>query len=141
MVEKTLVLVKPDGVQRGLTGEIINRFERKGLRLVALKMLRFDRALSRRHYADHVEKDFYPPLEDFIVSGPCVAMIIEGPDAIALVRLMMGATSHLGAQAGTIRGDFSTSNRLNLVHGSDCPESAAREIGIFFKNEEIYPNA
>lgn len=135
--EKTLVLLKPDAVERGLAGEILSRFEKKGLRIAALKMLRFDEALARRHYADHVEKPFYPGLESFITSGPVVAMVLEGPGAIALVRKMMGATSPAEAQPGTIRGDYCIVTQRNLVHGSDSPESAAREIPIFFETGEI----
>lgn len=140
MIEKTLVLVKPDAVGRGLSGEIIGRFERKGLRIVGMKMLQFDVALARRHYVDHVEKPFYPSLEAFITSGPVVALAVEGEDAIALVRMMMGATSHLQALPGTIRGDFAGSTQRNLVHGSDSAESAARELPLFFAENELFSN-
>ena len=136
-VERTLILVKPDGVRRGLVGEIVGRFERKGLHVVAMKMLRFDEALARRHYAEHVEKDFFPALLEFITSGPVVAMILEGDDAIALARLMMGATRHTEAAPGTIRGDFAAETTQNLVHGSDSPQRAAIEIGLFFGEDEI----
>ncbi|MFP4381731.1 MAG: nucleoside-diphosphate kinase [Candidatus Sumerlaeia bacterium] len=138
MVERTLVLVKPDGIERQLIGEVIHRFERKGLHVAALKMLRFDVELSRKHYAEHLDKDFYPKLEKFITSGPCVAMVLEAPDVIPLVRRMIGATNHLESEAGSIRGDFACSTRLNLVHGSDSPESAVREIPIFFNEDEIF---
>ena len=114
------------------------RFEARGLRLAALKMLRFDRALAQSHYTEHVDKPFYPPLEDFITSGPCVAMVLEADDAIAMARAMMGATNHLNAAPGTIRGDWAYSGRENLVHGLDSPESAAREIPLFFTEEEIF---
>jgi len=138
MAERTLVLVKPDGVRRHLIGEIVRRFEVRGLKIAGLKMLRFDTALARRHYAEHVERPYFPPLEAFITSGPCVAMVIEGPDAITLVRTMMGTTSHLDAAPGTIRGDFALSTRENLVHGSDSPASAEREIPLFFREDELY---
>jgi len=137
MPERTLILVKPDGVHRGLIGAIIGRFEARGLRVAALKMLRFDRELARKHYAEHVEMPFYPPLEDFITSGVCVAMVLEADDAIAMARNMVGATNHLNAAPGTIRGDWAYSGRENLVHASDSLESAAREIPLFFAEEEI----
>jgi len=137
MPERTLVLVKPDGVRRGLIGAIISRFEARGFRVAALKMLQFDRELARKHYAEHVDRSFYPPLEDFITSGPCVAMVLEADDAIDMARNMMGATNHLNAAPGTIRGDWAYSGRENLVHGSDSPESVAREIPLFFAEDEI----
>ena len=132
MSERTLVLVKPDAVRRGLVGEVLTRFERKGLRIVAMDQRTVDGALADRHYAEHVERDFYPPLREFITSGPLVAMVLEGDQAIAVVRAVNGATDGRAAAAGTIRGDYSLSNRENLVHASDSPESAAREIEIFF---------
>ena len=138
MSERTLVLIKPDAVRRVLVGEIISRFEAKGFRIAGMKMLRFDAALSRRHYADHIEKPFYPPLETFITSGPCVALVLEGSDVIAITRSMIGATSHLDAVPGTIRGDFAFSTTENLVHGSDGPASAEREIPLFFSDEELF---
>lgn len=138
MVEQTLVLVKPDGVRRGLVGEVIRRFERRGLRLRGLKMLQFDKALARRHYSEHVEKSFYPALEEFITSGPVVAMVLEGPDAIALVRAMMGATRAVEAAPGTVRGDFATTTTENIVHGSDSPARAALERSLFFRDDEIF---
>ena len=131
-MERTLVLVKPDAVRRGLVGEVLSRFERKGLRIVAMDQRTIDGALADRHYAEHVERDFYPPLREFIISGPLVAMVLEGDQAIAVVRAINGATDGRAAAAGTIRGDLSLSNRENLVHASDSPESAAREIDIFF---------
>jgi nucleoside-diphosphate kinase len=130
--ERTLVLVKPDAVRRGLVGEVLSRFERKGLRIVAMDQRRVDGGLADRHYAEHVERDFYPPLREFVTSGPLVAMVLEGDQAIAVVRALNGATDGRVAAAGTIRGDLSLSNRENLVHASDSPESAEREIAIFF---------
>jgi len=130
--ERTLVLVKPDAVRRGLVGEVLSRFERKGLRIVAMDQRVIDVGLADRLYSEHVERDFYPPLREFITSGPLVAMVLEGDQAIAVVRGINGATDGRVAAAGTIRGDLSLSNRENLVHASDSPESAAREIGIFF---------
>ncbi|HEX6921831.1 MAG TPA: nucleoside-diphosphate kinase [Actinomycetes bacterium] len=134
MSERTLVLVKPDAVRRGLAGEVLSRFERKGLALVALELRQIDGALADRHYAEHVEKDFYPPLREFITSGPLLAAVLEGDEAIAVVRALVGATDGRKAAAGTIRGDLSLSNRENLVHASDSPDSAAREIANFFPN-------
>lgn len=136
-VEKTLILVKPDGVQRRLVGDIIGRFERKGLRLAAMKMMTVSGDLSDRHYAEHLSKGFYPELKKFITSGPIVAMILEGDQAVALCRKMMGATKFSDAEPGTIRGDYAFSFTENLVHGSDSADSAAREIAIYFKDEEI----
>jgi nucleoside-diphosphate kinase len=130
--ERTLVLVKTDAVRRGLVGEVLGRFERKGLRIVAMDQRNIDGDLADRHYAEHVERDFYPPLREFITSGPLVAMVLEGDEAIAVVRALNGATDGRAAAAGTIRGDLSLSNRENLVHASDSAESAAREIAIFF---------
>jgi nucleoside-diphosphate kinase len=130
--ERTLVLVKPDAVRRGLVGEVLARFERKGLRIVAMDQRSIDGSVADRHYAEHVERDFYPPLREFITSGPLVAMVLEGDQAIAVVRALNGATDGRAAAAGTIRGDLSLSNRENLVHASDSAESAAREIEIFF---------
>ena len=134
MSERTLVLVKPDAVRRGLVGEVVGRFECKGLALVALDLRSIDGAAADRHYAEHVGKDFYPPLRDFITSGPLVALVLEGDQAIAVVRSIVGATDGRAAAAGTIRGDLSLSNRENLVHASDSPASASREIAQFFPN-------
>jgi len=128
------VLIKPDAVRRGLIGEVLGRFERKGLTVVALDQRTIDGATADRHYAEHVERDFYPPLRAFITSGPLIAMVLEGDQAIAVVRGINGATDGRAAAAGTIRGDLSLSNRENLVHASDSAESAAREISIFFPN-------
>ncbi|MCL5269802.1 MAG: nucleoside-diphosphate kinase [bacterium] len=131
-VEQTLVLIKPDGVARGLVGEIMARFERRGLRLAALRLLRFDEVLVARHYAEHIGKDFFPALKEFIMSGPTVAMVLEGDRAIEIVRAMMGATKFYEAAPGTIRGDYANHVTRNLVHGSDSPAAAAREIPLFF---------
>ena len=139
-MEQTLVLLKPDCMERRLAGRVITRIEDKGLIIVALKLMRVTPDLARRHYAEHVGKDFYPGLETFITSGPLVAMVVEGPEAIAVIRKMAGATNGRNAAPGTIRGDFSSSRQMNLVHASDSPESAEREIGIFFAPEEILPH-
>jgi nucleoside-diphosphate kinase len=132
MSQRTLVLLKPDAVRRGLVGNVLSRFEAKGLTIVALELRTIDNALADEHYADHVEKDFYPPLRDFVTSGPLVALVLEGDEAIEVVRGINGATDGRKAAPGTIRGDLSLSNRENLVHGSDSPESAEREIKIWF---------
>lgn len=134
-MERTLVLLKPDCVQRRLMGRIIARFEDKGLNIVAMKLMRATPELAKRHYAEHVKKAWYPELEAFITSGPIVALIVEGPEAIRVVRDMAGATNGLSANAGTIRGDFSSSQQMNLVHASDGPESAQRELKIFFPDD------
>ena len=128
------MLIKPDAVRRGMIGEVLGRFERKGLTVVALDQRTIDGETADRHYAEHVERDFYPPLRAFITSGPLVAMVLEGDQAIAVIRGINGATDGRVAAAGTIRGDLSLSNRENLVHASDSAESAAREIAIFFPN-------
>ena len=132
MSQRTLVLLKPDTVRRGLVGEVLGRFEAKGLRIVAMDLRTIDGDLADQHYAEHVERDFYPPLREFVTSGPLVAMVLEGDEAIEIVRLLNGATDGRKAAPGTIRGDLSLSNRENLVHGSDSAESAEREIGIWF---------
>ena len=136
-MERTLVLVKPDGIQRGLAGEVVSRLERKGLRLVAARLLRADRALAEAHYAPHRERPFFPGLIAFLTSGPILAMVWEGPRAIQHVRALMGATDPAKAESGSIRGDLAVSIANNLVHGSDSPESAAREIALFFRPEDI----
>ncbi|MFM8892892.1 MAG: nucleoside-diphosphate kinase [Planctomycetia bacterium] len=136
-MERTFVMFKPDCLERGLLGRMVSRFEEKGLRLVAMKMLRVTPALAKQHYAEHVEKPFYPNLEQFITASPVVATVVQGPEVIRVVREMLGATSGLKAAPGTIRGDFSSSRQMNLVHASDSPESAAREIAIYFKPAEI----
>lgn len=135
--ERTLILVKPDGVQRRLIGEIISRFERKGLILRGLKMLQLSKEQAEKHYAVHKERPFFGSLVEFITSAPLVAMVWEGPDAIGLCRKLMGATKPLDADAGTIRGDFATEVQENLVHGSDGPETAAYEIPIYFNESEL----
>ena len=136
-MERTLILLKPDCVQRRLMGRVIARFEDKGLNIVALKMMRVTPELAKQHYAEHVAKGWYPTLEKFITGGPVVAAIVEGLEVIRVVREMLGATSGLKAAAGTIRGDFSSSRQMNLVHASDGPEAAAREMGLYFKPDEI----
>lgn len=135
--EKTYVMVKPDGVQRGLVGEIISRFENKGLRLAGLKMMQVSKETASEHYGEHKERPFFGELVDFITSSPVVAMVWEGDNAISLCRTMMGATKAEEAAPGTIRGDFAQYTGMNLVHGSDGIESAQREIGIFFNESEL----
>ena len=137
-MERTLVLLKPDCVQRRLVGRLLARFEDKGLNLVAMKLMRVTPELAKRHYAEHVHKAWYPNLEGFITGGPLVAAIIEGPQAVRVVRDMVGATNGLDAAPGTIRGDLGSSQQMNLVHASDGPESAARELAIFFREDEIH---
>ena len=136
-MERTLLLVKPDGVQRGLVGRILSRFEDKGLKLAALKIMRITPELAAEHYAPHVGKPFYEGLVSYMTSSPVVAAVIEGPRAIDVTRQLLGATFGWKAEPGTIRGDFSASTAFNLVHGSDSPESAEREIGLFFQAGEI----
>jgi nucleoside-diphosphate kinase len=130
--ERTLVLIKPDALRRGLVGEIIGRFERKGLGIESMVLRTMDAALADQHYAEHLEKGFYPPLKEFMTSGPLVALILSGDQAIEVVRTMVGATDGRKAVAGTVRGDLSLSNRENLVHASDSADSAKREIGLWF---------
>jgi nucleoside-diphosphate kinase len=136
-MERTLVLLKPDCVQRCLIGRAISRFEDKGLTIIAMKMLRVTPELARQHYAEHVGQLFYPGLEAYITGAPVVAMIIEGLEAIRVVREMLGATNGLQAATGTLRGDFSSSSQRNLAHASDGPESAAREIQLYFDPSDI----
>ncbi len=137
-MEKTLVLVKPDGVRRGLSGEIIARFENRGLQIVALKLMQISRTMAEKHYAEHVGKPFFDSLVEFITSGPVVAMVVKGDHAIRAVRAMMGATNPLEAAPGTIRGDFALVMSENVIHGSDGSESAEREIKAFFASTEIF---
>ena len=137
MVERTLVLIKPDAVARKLAGEIIARFERRGLELRGVKLVRVDRELAELHYAEHAEKPFYGELVDFITSGPTLALVLEGESAIAVVRATMGATNPVDSASGTIRGDLALAMPDNLVHGSDSPESATREIGLWFSPGEL----
>jgi nucleoside-diphosphate kinase len=132
MSQRTLVLLKPDAVRRGLVGNILSRFEAKGLSILAMDLRTVDGAKADEHYAEHVEKDFYPPLREFVTSGPLVAAVLEGDEAIEVVRAINGATDGRKAAPGSIRGDLSLSNRENLVHGSDSAESAEREIKIWF---------
>ena len=136
-MERTLILFKPDCVQRRLVGRVLTRFEDKGFNVVAMKLLRVTPALAKQHYAEHVHKPFYPGLEAYITSGPILAAVLEGPEAIRVVREMLGATSGLKASPGTIRGDFSTSRQMNLVHASDGPEAAKREIELYFSPSEV----
>ena len=131
-MERTLILVKPDAFARGLTGEIIARFERKGLRLVALMQMLMERALAERHYAEHEGKPFYDELLDYTTSGPLVAMVLEGVQAVAAARQVIGATDPMDASPGSIRGDYAIEVGQNMVHGSDSTESAAREVALFF---------
>ncbi len=131
-VEKTLILIKPDGVRKQLIGEVVSRFEKKGLTVLKLEMMSLSREKAQLHYAEHVGKPFYPPLIDFITSGPLVAMVLEGQRAISVARKMCGATDSALAEAGTIRGDYSIYNNQNVVHSSDSAESATREISIYF---------
>ncbi len=136
-VERTYIMVKPDGVERRLAGEIIRRFETRGLKLIGLKMLLPTREQAEAHYAVHAGKPFYAGLVDFVTSGPVVAMVWEGSDAIKLCRNMIGATKPIEAVSGTIRGDFTTELQTNLVHGSDATETAETEIALWFKPEEL----
>jgi nucleoside-diphosphate kinase len=131
-MDRTLILVKPDAFSQGLTGEIVGRFERKGLRIVAMRLLTMERELAERHYAEHEGKPFYAELVEFITSGPLVAMVLEGPQAVAAARQVIGATDPLEATPGSIRGDLAIDTGMNLVHGSDSPESAEREVALFF---------
>jgi nucleoside-diphosphate kinase len=135
--ERSLILIKPDAMERQLAGRIISRFEDKGLSIVGMKLLRITPELSRKHYAEHVNKPFYPLVEKFIGSGPVVAMVLEGPEAVTVVRAMLGPTNGRQAPAGTIRGDFGLSRQMNLVHASDGPEAARREIEIYFAPAEL----
>ncbi len=136
-MERTFIMVKPNGVERGLVGEIVARFERRGLVLRGMKLLRLSRELAERHYAEHREKPFFEPLLAFITSGPVVAMVWEGPQAITVARAMMGPTNPVDAAPGTIRGDLALDTEKNVVHGSDGPGSAAREIDLYFAADEL----
>ena len=135
--ERSLILVKPDGVQRRLIGAIITRIENRGLKIVGMKMLKVTPELAKQHYAEHVEKPFYPLLEEFITAAPVVALAVEGPEAVSVMRGMMGSTNGRESAPGTIRGDYGVSRQMNLIHGSDGPEAAERELGIYFKPEEL----
>ena len=136
-MERTLIILKPDAVQRGLVGEIVTRFEKKGLQITGMKMMRIPADLAEKHYEPHRGKPFYAGLVRFMTSSPVIVLALEGKDAIAISRKMMGATFGSRAEPGTIRGDFGVSNSFNLIHGSDSPESATRELGLFFKSDEL----
>lgn len=136
-MEKTFAMIKPDAVQRGLAGTIISRYEAKGLRIAAMKIMQVTDELARQHYAEHVNKPFFPGLLSYITSGPVVALVLEGKNAVAEVRKLNGATNPLEAACGTIRGDFAQEVGRNVVHGSDSVESAAREIAIYFDEKEV----
>ncbi len=138
MTERTLVLLKPDAVQRGLVGKIIGRLEDRGLKIAGLKLMRMDMPLARCHYAEHVEKPFFPSVAEFMTSRPIVAMAIEGENAVEIVRKTMGATNPRDAAPGTVRGDWAVDIGKNLIHGSDSPESAVRELEIFFGGDELF---
>jgi len=137
-MERSLVLIKPDAIQRGLAGEIISRLEKKGLKIVALKMLHMDNTLAQRHYAIHKGKDFFDDLVNFITSGPVIAIIFQGKNAVQIIRQMMGETDPVKARSGTIRGDFGIDIGHNLVHGSDSLDNASKEIDLFFSAEEVF---
>lgn len=136
-MERTLIILKPDAVQRGLCGRIIARFEEKGLQIVGMKLMKIPQSLAATHYAPHKGKAFYDGLVSFMTSSPVIVLVLAGKDAIAISRKMMGATFGSKAEPGSIRGDFGVSNAFNLIHGSDSPESAQRELGLFFKTEEL----
>lgn len=136
-MEKTFLMVKPDGVQRNLIGEIVSRFEKKGYQLVGAKLMQIPTELAEQHYGEHKERPFFGELVEFITSGPVFAMVWEGENVISTARLMMGATNPKESAPGTIRGDFAVTVGKNIIHGSDSPESAEREIGLFFKQEEL----
>ena len=136
-MERTLIILKPDAVQRGFCGEIISRFERKGLQIVGMKLTKISHQLAETHYEAHKSKGFYPGLVKFMTSSPVVVLALAGKDAITIARNMMGATFGSKAAPGTIRGDYGVSNSFNLIHGSDSPEAATRELGLFFKPEEL----
>src|SRR5438552_1380502 len=136
-MERTLIIFKPDAVQRGICGEILARFERKGLQLVGMKMMKIPTQLAETHYEPHRGKPFYPGLVKFMTSSPVIVLVLKGKDAINIARKMMGATFGSKAEPGTIRGDFGTSNSFNLIHGSDSPQSAQRELDLFFKPDEL----
>ena len=138
MMERTFVMVKPDGVQRGLIGVVVSRFERRGLKVTGMKMMWIPRELAERHYEEHRDKPFFEPLLSYITSGPVVCMVLEGENAVSVIRTMMGKTNPQDAMPGTIRADFAQTTGRNLVHGSDSPESARREINLFFNDYELH---
>ena len=137
MIQKSFVMMKPDAVQRRLMGKILARFEDKGLQIVACKLIHIDEDLAKTHYGEHVEKPFFPSLVEYITSSPSLAMVIEGEEAITTIRKLVGATNPLEADLGTIRGDYGMDTGRNIIHASDSPTSAEREIGLFFKEDEI----
>ena len=141
MSQRTLILFKPDAVERGLCGQLLARIEQKGLQVVGLKMMQVTPEIARQHYAEHVERPFYPGLEAFITSGPIVAAAVEGPSAIPIMRTLMGKTNGAEAAPGTIRGDFGASKQMNLIHGSDGPEAAERELKLYFNDDELFPRS
>ena len=140
-MQRTLVLLKPDCVQRRMMGRVLSRVEDKGFNIIAMKMLQVTPELARQHYAEHVSKPFYPGLEQFITASPILALVVEGLEAITVIRAMLGATNGLKAEPGTIRGDFSSSRQMNLVHASDGPEAAERGIALYFRPEELFSYA
>ena len=137
LADRTFVLLKPDAVQRGLVGKVVARFEARGLKLVGLKMLRVSRSLAETYYAEHKGKAFFEPLMQYVGSGPVVAMVLEGDNAVPVVRKMMGKTNSAEAEPGTIRGDYALTIGRNVIHGSDSPETAKKEIGLFFRRDEL----
>jgi len=137
-LEKTFIMIKPDGIQRSLAGGIISRFENKGLKIIAMKMIRINRPKAEEHYEEHKGKPFYDPLITFITSGPVIQFVLEGQNAISIVRKLVGATNPADAEPGTIRGDYVLCTTFNIIHASDSPQSAAREISLFFNDDEIH---
>ena len=137
-MERSLVFVKPDGVKRGLIGEVISRFEKKGFKIIGIKMIQFTKELSDKHYEEHINKPFYPNLLKYIVSGPVVVFVVEGENCVQIIRQMMGATSPIDALPGTIRGDYANNVTENIIHGSDSVERAKKEIRLFFKDNELF---
>ena len=139
-MQRTFAMVKPDGVRRGLVGEIISRFEKRGIKVVALKLMQMTPEMAEEHYAEHKGKPFFPSVVEFITSGPVAAMVLEGENVVSIVRTMMGATDPKDSAPGTIRSDYALTMSENIIHGSDSPDSASREIGLFFSEKEIMSN-
>ena len=137
-MERSLVFVKPDGVKRGLIGQVISRFEKKGFKIIGIKMIQFTKELSDKHYEEHINKPFYPNLLKYILTGPVVVFVVEGKDCVQIIRQMMGATKPTDALPGTIRGDFANDVTQNIIHGSDSIERAKKEIKLFFKDKELF---
>jgi len=137
-LERSLVFVKPDGVKRGLIGEVISRFEKKGFKIIGMKMIQFTKELADKHYEEHINKPFYPNLLKYILKGPVVVFVVEGKDCVQIIRKMMGATKPTDALPGTIRGDFANNITENIIHGSDSIERAKKEIKLFFKDNELF---